>query len=161
MKTILVMLVALSVSMGVSAQRKGGHFYAARPRVVVVPSISYGFGYGYPYGNPYYSSPFGYPYGRMYPGYNTSRVPYKLSLQIQSIKSDYKAQVKDVRHDKSLSHSARRQQIQQLKADRDKAILDAARNFNNRPMKNNQNYKRNSNGQNQGNDHSFQDNDNS
>ncbi|MEP7253398.1 MAG: hypothetical protein ABI683_13485 [Ginsengibacter sp.] len=30
------------VSMGVSAHGKGGHFYAARPRVVVVPSISYG-----------------------------------------------------------------------------------------------------------------------
>ena len=137
------MLVALSVSMGVSAQRKGGHVYVTRPRVVVVPSISYGFGYGYPYGYPYYSSPFGYPYGSMYPSYNNSRVPYKLSLEIQSIKSDYKAQIKDVRKDKSLAHSAKRGQIRSLKADRDKAIFNAARNFNNRPGRNQQNYKRN------------------
>ena len=159
MKTMLAMLVALSLSMGVSAQRKG-HVVVTRPRVIVVPSVSYGFGYGYPYRSPFYSYPFGYPYGRMYQGYDNSRVPYKLSLEIQSIKSDYKAQIKNVRKDKDLSHSARRAQIRSLKADRDKEIAEAARNFTDRPVRN-QEYRRNSRNQNPGNDNSLQDNDNS
>lgn len=162
MKTIVIMLLALSISVGVSAQRKSGHVYVVRPRVVVVPSISYGFGYGYPYRSPYYSYPYGYPYGPMYPSYNTTtRMPYKLSLEIQAIKSEYQAQIKNVRKDKGVSHAARRAQIRSLKADRDKAVYDAARNFNNRPIRNEQKYKGNSNNQNPRTDNSVQENDNS
>ena len=158
MKTIIIMLVSLSVSMGVSAQRKGGHYYASRPRVVIVPSISYGIGYGYPYfGYPYS----GYPYGYMYPNYGSSRMPYKLSLEIQSIKSDYRNQIRETRKDKSLSQSVKRQQIHSLKAERDKDIFEAARNFNSRSLRNNQNNKRTLDSQGNGNDNSFQENEGS
>lgn len=151
MKTIIIMLVSLSVSMGVSAQRKGGHYYTSRPRVVIVPSIGYGIGYGYPYFRyPY----FGNPYGYMYPNYGSRRMPYKLSLEIQSIKNDYRTQIRDTRNDKSLSHSAKRQQIRSLKADRDKDILDAERNFSTRRSRNSQNDKVNPDSQ--GNNNSFQ-----
>ncbi len=158
MKTILIMLVSLSVSLGVSAQRKGGYYHGNRSRVIIVPSISYGMGYGYPYMRyPY----FGYPYGYMYPDYGARRMPYKLSLEIQTIKADYKNQIKETRRDKSLSHSAKRQQIRSLKADRDKQILDAERNFNTRPRMNNQSNSRKYNDRNPGTDDSFQDNENS
>ena len=62
--------------------------------------------YGYPYG---YPNPYGYSRG----------TPYKLSLQIQSIKIDYKNQIRDTRHNKSLSHSQKRQEIRTLKTERD------------------------------------------
>lgn len=137
MKTILIVLSLVALSMGVSAQQKEergerneGH--AFRERVVVVPSL--GFGYGYPYGNPYFGYPyygnpyFGYPYGYMRP-YNERRMPYKLSLQIQSIKIDYRNKIRNARKDKSISHSQRRAEIRNLKAEREQEIISAQRNF--------------------------------
>ena len=66
------------------------------------------------YGNPYYG---------------TEERLINLSLQIQSIKIDYKKQIKDVRHNKSISHAQRRQEIRTLKAERDQAIINAQINY--------------------------------
>jgi hypothetical protein len=134
------------ISLGASAQRKGVYHHIYRPRVVVVPSVGIGFGYGYPlYGYPYYGYPYyGYPYGYPNP-YEQRRIPYKLSLQIQSIKMDYRNQIKDARHNKSLSHSQKREEIRTLKNERDQAIIKAQEDFRNGNM-NSQHRGRNDNG---------------
>ena len=131
------MLVSVTLSLGVSAQRKGYH-YVYHPRVYVAP-FGYGLGYGYPYfGYPYFGSPYyGYPFD--YPYYGNRPMPYKLSLQIQSIKVDYNNKIREARKDKSLSHSQRRQEIRSLKAERDQDIIDAQRNFRRSERRNNQN----------------------
>ena len=136
MKGILAILVLLSICAGASAQKYGGGFYRgySAPRVVVVPRVSYGIGLGYG-GYPYYGySPYGYPYGyRSSYGYRTSS---KLDLQVQSIKLDYKKQIKDTRHDKTLTHTERRSDIRKLKNEREQAIITAQENFSNRRMSN-------------------------
>lgn len=140
MKTLLIILLSVTISLGASAQH-GGHgfrgkgYYAPVTRVYVSP-FSYGFGYGYPYfGYPY----FGFPnYGYGYPNYRNREIPYKLDLQIQQIKNDYKGKIIAARNDKSLSGKQRRQEIRSLKTDRDKGIIDAKMNFR-RPGMNNQN----------------------
>lgn len=121
MKTIIIMIASGLLSVGAFAQRKGFH-RMPHPvtRVVVTPAIGLGFGFGYPYyGYPYY--PFGYPY--------YGHTPYRLSSQIQAVKVDYRSRIRVVRHDKSISHAQRRQQIRELKADRAHAIADTERNF--------------------------------
>ena len=126
MKTLLIILVSVTLSLGASAQHRG-HYYRAphyypRTQVYISP-FSYGFNYGYPYfGYPYYGTPYGNPY-------YVNRVPYKLSLEIQSIKIDYKNRIREARKDKSLSHSQRREQIRSLKAERDQEIINAQKNF--------------------------------
>lgn len=135
MKTLIIMLISVTLSLGVSAQRKGyhhayhGYYRTYRPRVYVSP-FSYGLSYGYPY-YPYY----GYPYG--YDPYYRSVMPYKLALQIESIKDDYKNRIREVRRDKSLSHSQRRQEIRNLKTERDEDITNAKKNFSRSPGTNN------------------------
>ncbi|CAN5707535.1 hypothetical protein BH11BAC3_BH11BAC3_38550 [soil metagenome] len=129
MKTLLVMLTLMVLSFGVSAQRKGGHYVAHNSRIIIRPSIGFGLGYGYPYsGYPYlgYGNPYGYGYGDQ--NFNR-RMPYDLSLQIQSIEIDYKNQIKTTRHNKSISGPERRQEIRNLKTERDQAIIAAKRNF--------------------------------
>ena len=131
MKTLLIILVSVTLSLGVSAQQKV-YYHAYHPRVYISP-FSYGFGFGYPYfGYPYYGYPYGYPY-------YGNRMPYKLSLEIQSIKTDYKNKIREARKDKSLSHSQRRQEIRSLKAERDQEIINAQRNFSRPGRMNNQN----------------------
>lgn len=157
MKTLLIILVSTTLSLGAVAQRKGGYHHVYRPsRIIVSPSIGFGWGYGYPYyGYPYYTYPFGYPYGYPNP-YVYRGTPYKLSLQIQSIKLDYKNQIRDARHNKTMSPSQRRQEIRRLKTERDQAIISAQQNFRygNRNNRNNERY----NSQDQGNNNQFQDN---
>ena len=170
MKKVLVILVSITLSLGVSAQRKGGYFHSYAPRVIVAPSFGYGIGFGYPFfgypffGYPYYGNPYGY--GNPYANRGT---PYKLSLQIQSIKTDYKNQIRETRHNKSMSHSQRRQEIRSLKTERDQAILTAEQNFRygnqNRSRNNNQyqgpnNQNPGTNNQNPGANNQFQNNGN-
>jgi len=148
MKTLLIILVSLSLAVGASAQRKGGYHHVYRPTVVVVPSVSLGYGVGF--GNPYFGSPylgnpyFGYPYGN--PFYESRRIPSQLSLDIQSIKSEYQYKIKDARKDKSISRVERRKEIRALKAERDQAIITAQKDFNNRARRNYENGQRNDNG---------------
>lgn len=131
MKTLLIIFASLSIAMAASAQRKGNYHHVYRPRVVVVPSVSFGYGVGFgnPYfGNPYFGNPyFYYPYGN--PFYESRRMPSELSLNIQSIKNEYQYKIRDVRKDKSISHSERRKEIRSLKAERDQAIIDAQKDF--------------------------------
>jgi len=70
------------------------------------------------------------PYGY---SYNYGR-PSRLDLEIQDIKNDYADRIKSVRMDKAMSGRERRQEIRDLKAERDKAILDAQRSYHYRRM---------------------------
>lgn len=144
-KKLLIILFSLGLAYGASAQRGGGHFaggggfhgggfhgggYAPRTYVGVGIGLGYGFGsWGYGY------SPFGWygpwgPWGMAYPPYyGYGAMPSRLALQIEDIKNDYNAQIKDVRHDKSVPRKERRERIDQLKHDRDAAVIDARKNY--------------------------------
>lgn len=149
MKKILVIFSLITLSFGASAQRTAerheheGSHHAYRSRVIIVPSLSYGFGYGYGYpypGYPYYGNPYlGYPYGNPYPFYQNRRMPYKLNLQIQAIKEDYRNKIKDTRKDKSLSHAEKKKEIRSLRAERDQEIINAEKDFSKPGRMNNQN----------------------
>jgi len=129
MKTFFGVLIALTVSLGATAQRKGGFYHSYSPRVIVAPSVGFGLGLGYGYsywGYPFFGYPyFGYPYRTPY-GYRNS---YNLSLQIQSIKLEYKNQIRDTRHNSSLTHVQRREAIRTLKTQREQAIITAEQNY--------------------------------
>ncbi len=163
MKTTFLLLISLALSLGVSAQRKANsdehhenheerneYSHQYYPRVYSIP-FGYRLGYEYPYygfgypyfGYPYYGNPFWYgsPHNR------NKAIQYKLSLQIKSIKLDYRNKIKLVRHDKSLNHLQKKQKILSLKIKRDQDIVKAEKDFaeqlpmgNQNPgMKNNQN----------------------
>jgi hypothetical protein len=149
MKKLLIVLFSASLALGASAQRVGhlsGGGYVYRPHVVVGVGLGYGYGPFFPYygwGGPW---GFGYPYGYppYYYGYGTP--PPRLAYQINGIKSDYQAQIKDTRHDKSLTHKEKRERIKQLKHDRDQAVVQARRDYFNNSRRNNNNGNRNNNG---------------
>ena len=143
MKTLSIIIIFISLSFGAAAQhRVGGYYHGGgtyyhvySPRVYVNP-----FGYGYSY------YPFGYygnPYAYGYPYYGNRREPYKLTLEIQSIKADYKTKIRNIRKDKSISHHERRMEIRNLKDQRDQDVIDAQRNFR-QSRTNNQNQNNNS-----------------
>ncbi|MEO8765824.1 MAG: hypothetical protein ABI416_16100 [Ginsengibacter sp.] len=148
MKTLLIILVSIGLSLGAVAQRKGYHgvYHGGYHSRIYFSPYSYSFGLGYPYfgyGYPYY----GYPYGYTSPyGYN--RMPYKLSLEIQSIKTGYRDKIRETRKDKSLRHSQRRKEIRSLKTERDQEIIGAQRNFSRRGRLNNPRTYNNSSGDN-------------
>jgi hypothetical protein len=126
MKTLLILLASTMLSIGVSAQRKGVYYHAYAPRVVVVPSFNYGLAFGYPYfGYPFYYSPYGW-YG---PNYYYGNRSYSLSMEIQSIRENYRNKIKNVKHEKSLSHAKKRSEIRSLKAERDHQISVAQKNY--------------------------------
>lgn len=162
-KTIIVML-SLILTVGASAQRVshgGGHISHVPVTRVYVSPYSYGFGYGYPYfGSSYFGyGPFGYsPFGYRYTS-NYRGMPYALSLQIETIKSDYQNQIKATRSDKSISNGQRRQNIRSLKDQRDKDIVTAKMDYVHSAMNQrrgmnqmNRNDQNNKNNQNQNND---------
>lgn len=141
-KKLLIILFSLSLAYGASAQRGGhfagggfhgggygGHYYAPRTYVGVGIGLGYGFGpWGYyPFG---WYGPWG-PWGGAYPPYyyGNGAMPSQLALQVEDIKNDYNAQIKDVRHDKTLPRKERRERIDQLKHDRDAAVIDARKNY--------------------------------
>ena len=128
MKKLMVIVVALGLAMGASAQRfghggfGGGHAYIA-------PRVSVGVGFGY---SPFYYSPFGYNpygYGYGYNGYGRSYRPSKLDVKIQDIKNDYEDKIYSAKHDNSLTRKERRQTVHQLRSERDQAINDLKRNY--------------------------------
>lgn len=129
MKKLFIILFSLGIAAGASAQ---GHWRGGASHVYVHPRTTvrigayapYGYyGYGYPFGMAY-----GYPwYGNPY--YDQEYMPSKLQLEIQDIKNDYKDRIWSARHDKSLSKADRRNEIHQLKSERDRAIIDAQRNY--------------------------------
>ncbi len=118
MKKLLIVVLSLMIVYSASAQR--GHYHS---HVVVVgggyspyysPNYGYGLGLGYPYG---------------YPSYGYSARPTKLDLQIQDIKNDYDDRIWGAKHDPALMHKEKRQEVRQLKHDRDAAIINAKRNY--------------------------------
>ena len=130
MKKILIVLLSVMFALGASAQHRSSHHHVYRSRVVVVPSLSYGIGYGYPYFNPYFGSPyFGYPYGYPNPFYQERRMPYKLTLQINAIREDYRNKIKNTRRDNTLSHADKKNTIRSLKQERDQEIVNAEKDF--------------------------------
>lgn len=140
MKRILVILFSLGLAYGASAQRGhfgGGGFYHGGGRVVVVPRayVGVGFGYGYPWGYPYgWYGPWYGAYPPYYYGYGA--MPSQLELQVQDIRRDYDQQIKDVKHDKSLTRQERRAKVNQLKQDRENAIVQARHDYFDRSRRN-------------------------
>ena len=150
-RKLLILLFSLGLAFGASAQRgghgyvgggfHGGGFYGGyhyAPRVYYAPSFygGWGWGLGLGWGMPGWYGPWGYPYG--YPAYYYGHgpMPRALQEQIDGIKSDYKAQIKDVKHDKALSHSDRKQKINDLEQQRDAAVTQARHDYYNRQMRN-------------------------
>src|SRR5688500_10963642 len=120
MKKLLIVFVLASLTISTMAQKgrfRGRGYYAVRPRIAI--GIGSGFGYS-PFYNPYY-----YPYG----GFGYSVRPSRLDLEIQDIQIDYADRIKSVRMDKSVPGKERRQRIRELKFQRDKAIVDAKRDY--------------------------------
>ncbi|HJU46280.1 MAG TPA: hypothetical protein VJ647_05810 [Chitinophagaceae bacterium] len=131
-KLLIIIILFAGVAIEASAQkfvpRGGVRHYAPRPRVSVGVGIGapwgwYGpgypyYGYGAPYywGDPYYN---GWGYGR----------PSKLSLEIADIQNDYQARIWEVRHDKSIPRKERKKEIRQLKAQRDREVIEAKRRY--------------------------------
>jgi hypothetical protein len=154
MKKLLIVVLSAGLALGASAQHAGhgvrGHGgFSYRPHVTVGVGYGYGFGYG-PF-FPYYGfgyGPWGYPYPPYYYGYGA--MPGQLTYQIDGIKTDYKQQIKDTRHDKALTHKEKRQKIDQLKRDRDQAVVQARKDYyyNSRRNYNNRNNGNNNNGNN-------------
>jgi hypothetical protein len=157
MKKLLVVLFSVGLALGASAQR-GGHLggggYVYRPHVVVGVGLGYGYGPFYPYYGMF--GPWGYPYPSYYNGQGA--IPPRLAYQIDGIKTDYHAQIKETRHDKSLTHKEKRARIKQLKHDRDQAEVQARRDYFNNSRKNYNNNNRNNNSQNNSNSNGSGDN---
>ncbi|MBA4167402.1 MAG: hypothetical protein H0X41_07670 [Chitinophagaceae bacterium] len=125
MKKLLIVLVTMGLAWGASAQKivRGGGYHFRGPRVIV--GAGAGFSPFYPYYGPY--SAFGYPYGGY--GYRYSSRPSRLELQVQDIRLDYADRIRSVKMDHALKGRERRQTIRQLKNERDRAIVDAKRNY--------------------------------
>jgi hypothetical protein len=128
MKKLLIAVLLAGLTIGASAQKfgyRGGRHYAPRPRVSVgigvplySPYYGLGYGWGYPYGYPPYGSGWGY-----------SVRPSKLSLEIADIQNDYQARIWAARHDETLSRQERKKEVRQLKADREREIIEAKRRY--------------------------------
>jgi hypothetical protein len=150
-KKLFILLFSLGLAFGASAQR-GGHFAGGGriggfygggyyPRTYV----GVGFGLGYPWGYPYgWYGPWYAPYPAWYYGYGA--MPNQLELQVQDIRRDFDAQIKDVKHDKALTHKEKRQKIDQLKQDREGAIVQARHDYFNHNRNNYNNRNNNGNG---------------
>ena len=125
MKTVLIAICALGLTLSASAQKVVR--VAPHPRTHVSVGVGFGGGYGYyPY-SPYWYNPwYAYPPG---PGYYRSSRPSKLDLEIQDINNDYKDKIWSARHDESLSRKQRRQAVHDLKHQRDNDILQAKKDY--------------------------------
>jgi hypothetical protein len=132
MKKLVVILVALGLGFGASAQSKRSGSTRPLPgkKVVIVrsyPPFSPFYGYGRPYYgySPFYS-PFGFGFDN---GYRYQNRPTRLDLQIEDIKNEYKDKIWSVRHSDELSRKEKRQKVQELKYSRDKEINETRKNY--------------------------------
>jgi hypothetical protein len=122
MKRIFILLIGIVLAGSSQAQKWGRRHPVvyAHPRVHVGVAIgAYPGWYGPVYPGPYY------PYYMQPHYYHESR----LELQIEDIRNDYSDRIWSVRHDKSIPRKERKARIRELKHDRDKAIIDAKRNY--------------------------------
>jgi len=164
-KKLFILLFSLGLAYGASAQKGGGHAFAGGgfrggyygggayygrayyAPVYVGVGFGYGLGWGLGWGYPGWYGPWYGSYA--YPPYYYGRgpMPPQLNEEIEGIKSDYKQQIKDVKHDKTLLKSQKEQRINQLEQERDAAITKARhdyyynsiRNYNGQPQRYNQN----------------------
>jgi len=129
MKKIMIVMLALGLGIGASAQHFGHGGFGGRRVYVAPPRVSVGIGLGY---SPFYS-PFYSPYAYSPYGYNSIYArpyrPTKLDLQIEDIKNDYEDKIWSAKHDESLSKKERRRVVHDLRSERDQAITDAKRNY--------------------------------
>jgi hypothetical protein len=133
MKKLVVMVIALGLVFGASAQYKRTGPRNVRPGKTVIvrtyPSISpfYGYGRGYYGYSPLYGySPFGYGFNN---GYMPQNKPTKLDLEVEDIKNEYQDRIKSVRLADDLSRKEKRQKVQELKSMRDKLITETKKNY--------------------------------
>ena len=134
MKKLLMILLTAGIVTGASAQHviHGGGFYGGGYRtggVVVVGGPGWYPGFYWGLGYPYWNYPYGYPYGH---------VPSKLEMQVSDIKQDYADRIASVKADNTLSGREKRQQIRDLKHQRDDAVANAVRNYWKTPAPNTQ-----------------------
>ncbi len=120
-----MILLTIGLALGASAQKVG------RGHVVVRPRVSVGLGWGYsPFYSPWYGygfySPFYYPPYGYNNGYNR---PSRLDRQIADIKSDYADRIKSVRMQDDMTGREKRQEIRQLRQDRDQAVVQAQKDY--------------------------------
>jgi hypothetical protein len=118
MKKLLIIVLVSGLALSASAQKfiHGGGYYRG-PRVIVSAGL-------FPPLYPYYGYPF-FPYG----SYGYMQRPTRLDMKISDIKNDYRDRIWSARHDKSLPRHERKQNVHQLKHDRDEAIIQARRNY--------------------------------
>lgn len=125
MKNLLIILSLFLLSLTASAQkviRGGGGFHGGYPRVRPVISVGayaplYPYGFYSPFYNPYY-----------YPDYSY-RYPARLRMKLDAIRDDYQQQIKETRHDKTMTGKERRAKVRELKTEKDRAIIDAKKDF--------------------------------
>lgn len=136
MKKIITALFAIGITLSVFAGdthpkvATNMHFSSPKVRVVrVVPAYFYRPFYGYRYGFNSFYSPFGYD--RFVSPYGYQRQS-DLDLQLEKINNDYQHQISTVRHDKSLTKAERKQEIRDLRHERNDAIIDAKRDYYNK-----------------------------
>jgi hypothetical protein len=125
MKKLLIVLLAVALASGASAQRGHGYSHGGgytRSHVIV------GVGAYAPF-YPYYGLGFGYPFYPYGPTYGYGHRPSKLDLQIEDIKNDYADKIWSVKEDKSLPRKQRREKVHELKRERDQEIIDTKRNY--------------------------------
>lgn len=128
MKKLLVIMLSVGLAVSASAQKgHGGHGGIVAGHGFAPSHLSVGIGVFPAYGHFGYGPWFGYPYyDYPYNGYPRS---LRLDLQIEDIKLDYKDRIWSVRHDESLSRKEKRKTIRNLKAERDREIIDARLNY--------------------------------
>ena len=122
---ILLAAVMVSVASAQHVHVGGGIGGGYRGGYVVrgyAPAVGFGFypGLYWGYGYPYWNYPYGYPYGR---------VPTKLQMQVSDIKADYADRIASVKADNTLSGKEKRQQIRDLKHQRDDAVANTVRGY--------------------------------
>ncbi|WP_143708878.1 hypothetical protein [[Flexibacter] sp. ATCC 35208] len=124
MKKIIIALTMTVMATGAFAMgpgHGGGGFHGGGRTTVIV-------GGGFGYYSPFYS-PFGWGFGYGYPYYAAPYRPTKLDMQVMDIKNDYADRIASVKMDRDLSGRERRQEVRQLKRERDNAVYDAKRNY--------------------------------
>jgi len=135
MKKFLIVLLAIGLVSGASAQPKigggfrGGGAHYIRPRVTVIAPYTYArpyYGLGNGYGLGFGYSPF---YDPFYRSQRFAAKPSQLDLQIEDIKNDYSYQISSAKHDKSLAKEERKQKVRDLKHEREDAIIEAKKQF--------------------------------
>lgn len=136
MKRFLIALFATGIVMSASASgphpKVAANMNFSSPHVRVVRVIP-----AYHFYRPYYS--YGISYGYYPLGYNPLYSPYayrtrptELDLKVEEINNDYQHRIATVRHDKSISRAERKQEIRDLRHERNDAIINAKNDYYNR-----------------------------